>query len=236
MTRIKLCGLSRKKDILAANSLMPEYVGFVFWEKSRRYVSPGKAETLRKILAPEILSVGVFVDEDPENIAALTQRGVIDLIQLHGQENEEYISSLRTLTEKTSLRTLTRKTSLRTLTGKTRLRTLSATPIIKAFKFGEVRKTTADYVMIDSGMGTGQKFDWSAIDLTPDVKSRLFIAGGLTPENVGQAIRTFQPFAVDVSSGIETKGVKDKAKMTAFVDAVRANTTAFVDAVRKETL
>ena len=198
MTRIKLCGLSREEDISAVNALMPEYVGFVFWGKSRRYVSPEIAEGLRKILAPEILSVGVFVDEDPEKIALLTQRGVIDLIQLHGHEDEEYISALRKLTG-----------------GKT---------IIKAFKFGEVRKTTADYVMIDSGMGTGQKFDWSAIDLTPDVKSRLFIAGGLTPENVGQAIRTFHPFAVDVSSGIETGGIKDKAKMTAFVEAVRKET------------
>ena len=78
--------------------------------------------------------------------------------------------------------------------------------------------------MIDSGMGTGKTFDWSAIDLTPDIQSRLFIAGGLTPENVSQAIRTFHPFAVDVSSGIETNGVKDIEKMTAFVEAVRKET------------
>lgn len=197
MTRIKLCGLSRKKDILAANSLMPEYVGFVFWPKSQRYISLETAETLKKILAPEILSVGVFVDEDPENIAALTRRKIIDIIQLHGREDEEYISALRTLTGKI---------------------------IIKVFKSGEIRKTSADYVMIDSGMGTGKTFDWSAVDLTPDINSPLFIAGGLTPENVRQAIHIFHPFAVDVSSGIETNGVKDIEKMTAFVEAVRKET------------
>ena len=198
MTRIKLCGLSRIYDVEAANELLPEYVGFVFWPKSRRYVSPEIAESLRKNLAPEILSVGVFVDEDPQNIASLIQRGIIDVIQLHGHENDEYISVLRKLTG-----------------GKT---------IIKAFKFGEVRKTSADYVMIDSGMGTGRTFDWSAFSITHNTNYPLFIAGGLTPENVGQAIRTFHPFAVDVSSGIETDGIKDKAKMTAFVEAVRKET------------
>ena len=197
MTKIKLCGLSRESDIFAANALMPEYVGFVFWGKSKRYVSPETAETLRKMLAPEILSVGVFVDEDPENIAALTQRGIIDMIQLHGHENEEYISRLRTLTGKN---------------------------IIKAFKSGEVRKTSADYVMIDSGMGTGKTFDWSACSITQNITSPLFIAGGLTPENAAQAIQIFHPFAVDVSSGIETNGVKNIEKMTAFVEAVRKET------------
>ena len=197
MIRIKLCGLSRENDIFAANALMPEYVGFVFWEKSRRYVSPEMAEGLRKILAHEILSVGVFVDEDPENIAAITQRGIIDIIQLHGHENEEYIYQLRTLTGKN---------------------------IIKAFKSGEVRKTSADYVMIDSGMGTGKTFDWSACSITQNITSPLFIAGGLTPENAAQAIQIFHPFAVDVSSGIETNGVKNIEKMTAFVEAVRKET------------
>ena len=197
MIRIKLCGLSRENDIFAANALMPEYVGFVFWPKSRRYASPETAETLKKILVPEILSVGVFVDEDPENIAAITQRGIIDIIQLHGHENEEYIYQLRTLSGKN---------------------------IIKAFKSGEVRKTSADYVMIDSGMGTGKTFDWSACSITQNITSPLFIAGGLTPENAAQAIQIFHPFAVDVSSGIETNGVKDIEKMTAFVEAVRKET------------
>ncbi|MBQ7155787.1 MAG: phosphoribosylanthranilate isomerase [Synergistaceae bacterium] len=190
MTRIKLCGLSREEDIRTANELMPDYVGFVFWEKSRRYVEPVRAEKLRKILAEGISAVGVFVDEKPENISALANSGVIDIVQLHGQESEEYIACLRKLIH---------------------------APIIKAFRFGEVRETTADYVMIDSGMGTGKTFDWSGISTTRPY----FLAGGLTPENVRTAIRTLHPFAVDVSSGIETDGVKDAEKIRAFVEAVR---------------
>ena len=188
MTRIKLCGLSREADILAANELMPDYVGFVFWRKSRRYVSPEHAVRLRKILNPEIQAVGVFVDEKPEIVAAISEH--VDAVQLHGQEDEGYIKSLRALISK---------------------------PVIKAFKFGEVRETSADYVMIDSGMGTGKVFDWSAVN----IKRPFFLAGGLTPENVRDAIRTLHPFAVDVSSGIETDGVKDRAKMKAFAEAVR---------------
>ena len=193
MTKIKLCGLSREDDIDAANELMPEYIGFVFWNKSRRYVSPERAKILRKILAPEIFAVGVFVDEKPEIIKAITDADIIDVIQLHGQEDNEYISSLRKLTSK---------------------------PIIKAFKserINDAQDSKADYVMLDSGMGTGKSFDWSMISITRPY----FLAGGLAPENVRNAINTLKPFAVDVSSGIETNGVKDKVKMKAFVDAVR---------------
>lgn len=194
MTRIKLCGLSREQDILAANSLMPDYIGFVFWSRSKRYVSPERAQALRKILAEGISAVGVFVDEEPENIASLVHSGIIDIIQLHGHETEGYITSLRKLTP---------------------------APIIKAFKFGEVRDTSADYIMIDSGMGTGKTFDWSGISVTRPY----FLAGGLSPENVRLAVRTLHPFAVDVSSGIETEGLKDTAKMTAFAGAVRQEDT-----------
>ena len=190
MTRIKLCGLSRTEDVRAANSLMPEYIGFVFWERSRRYVKPEKAENLRKVLAATISAVGVFVDEKPENISALANSGVIDIVQLHGQESEEYIASLRKLIH---------------------------APIIKAFKFTEVRSTSADYVMIDSGMGTGKTFNWSGIE----IERPYFLAGGLNPDNVRTAIRTLHPFAVDVSSGIESGGMKDRVKMAEFVEAVR---------------
>ena len=194
MTRIKLCGLSREEDIHAVNALMPDYVGFVFWSRSKRYVSPEHAQTLRKILAEGISAVGVFVDEDPANIASLTRSGTIDLIQLHGHETEDYITNLRSLTP---------------------------APIIKAFKFSGTSGTSADYIMIDSGMGTGKTFDWSAIHASRPY----FLAGGLSPENVRLAIRTLHPFAVDVSSGIETGGTKDAEKMRAFVEAVRQEDT-----------
>ena len=103
MTRIKLCGLSRLCDVDAVNDLRPEYAGFVFWEKSRRYVAPELAASLRKNLAAGIQAVGVFVDECPERIAALTGLGVIDVVQLHGSEDNAYISRLRTLTGVQSL-------------------------------------------------------------------------------------------------------------------------------------
>ena len=188
MTQIKLCGLTREEDIHAANELMPDYVGFVFWEKSRRYVPPSRAEALRKILADVIKAVGVFVDAEPEYIASMA--GIIGIIQLHGNEDDEYLA---------------------------RLRTLTALPIIKAFKFSGVRDTTADFIMIDTGKGTGRTFDWKMIDISRPY----FLAGGLNPENVRTAIRTLHPFAVDVSSGIETGGRKDAEKMREFVGAVR---------------
>ena len=198
MTRIKLCGLSRPCDIEAANALKPEYIGFVFAPKSRRYVSPETAEALRKMLDPAIRAVGVFVREDLERIAGLLERGIIDLAQLHGNEDEKYIARLRALTGK---------------------------PLIRAFRvdspadLADARESTADFILLDNGAGgTGESFDWS---LLQGFGRPYFLAGGLNPENAAAAVETLRPFAVDVSSGIETDGVKDGKKMKAFVDAVR---------------
>ncbi len=198
MTRIKLCGLSRPCDIEAANALRPEYIGFVFAPKSRRYVTQETAEALRKMLDPAIRAVGVFVREDPERIAGLLDRGIIDLAQLHGNEDEKYIARLRALTGK---------------------------PLIRAFRvdspadLADARESTADFILLDNGAGgTGESFDWS---LLQGFGRPYFLAGGLNPENAAAAVETLRPFAVDVSSGIETDGVKDGKKMKAFVDAVR---------------
>ena len=198
MTRIKLCGLSRPCDIEAANALRPEYIGFVFAPKSRRCVSPETAEALRKMLDPAIRAVGVFVREDPERIAGLLERGIIDLAQLHGNEDEKYIARLRALTGK---------------------------PLIRAFRvdspadLADARESAADFILLDNGAGgTGESFDWS---LLQGFGRPYFLAGGLNPENAAAAVETLRPFAVDVSSGIETDGVKDGKKMKAFVDAVR---------------
>ena len=100
MTKIKLCGLSRPQDIQAANGLLPDYIGFVFAPKSRRYVTPKQAAQLRGLLDPGITAVGVFVNEAPKAVAELLDRGVIDIAQLHGTEDEEYISALRALTDR----------------------------------------------------------------------------------------------------------------------------------------
>lgn len=197
MTKIKLCGLSRICDIETANELKPEYIGFVFAKKSKRYVSPAKAAELKKLLLPEIKAVGVFVNESPEFIAELMQKGTIDMAQLHGDEDETYISRLRLLTDK---------------------------PIIKAFQISKksdidkVKQSTADFVLLDSGAGTGTVFDWNYIK---NITIPYFLAGGLSDDNVEGAIKFLHPYAVDVSSGIEINGYKDKIKTAAFVAAVR---------------
>ncbi len=197
MTRIKLCGLSRPCDIEAANWLRPEYIGFVFSPKSKRYVSPKLATELKRLLHPDIKAVGVFVNESLQNVAELLKNGVIDITQLHGDESEEYINKLRAFTDK---------------------------PIIKAFRVSReqdvanANASTADYVLLDSGAGTGTVFDWNLIS---KIDRPYFLAGGLDTENVCEAIKELHPFAVDVSSGIETDGLKDKTKMAAFVAAVR---------------
>lgn len=198
MAKIKLCGLSRLCDIKAVNELMPEYIGFIFAEKSRRYVSPGQAAKLKEQLDKDIKSVGVFVNAKPEFIVDLLGSGTIDIVQLHGGESEEYINRLRQFTDK---------------------------PIIKAFSVDgerdieEANASGADYVLLDSGKGgTGTVFDW---DLIRKMNRPYFLAGGLTVSNVGNAVEKLRPYAVDVSSGIETDGYKDRNKMEMFVKAVR---------------
>ncbi len=202
MTKIKLCGLTRLCDIEAANELLPEYIGFVFAPGSRRYVTPERAAELKKALCPNITAVGVFVDEEPEVIAELLERGVIGAAQLHGGEDEEYIRRLRALTGK---------------------------PIIKAFRMdGEedaaaAERSGADLVLLDSGSGgTGKAFDWR---LAEKMGRLYFLSGGLSPENAGAAVRRLHPYGVDVSSGIETGGHKDIGRMRRFVEAVRTTET-----------
>lgn len=198
MTKVKFCGLSRRCDVEAANRLKPEYVGFVFAPKSSRYVTPEQAAGLKRLLHHSIQAVGVFVGENPETVALLLNNGTIDMAQLHGNETESYMKQLRTLTDK---------------------------PIIKAFSIDNERDIdgiqagTADYLLLDSGDGgTGTAFDWSLIR---NVGIPYFLAGGLGSHNVEHAVEMLKPYAVDVSSGIETDGYKDKRKMEQFISAVR---------------
>ena len=200
MTRIKLCGLTRPEDIAAANALQPEYIGFVFAAKSKRAVSREMAAALKAQLSPQIQAVGVFVSETPEAVASLLNTGIIDIAQLHGQEDETYIQRLRSLTNK---------------------------KLVRAFRvdgpesLAKAGKSPADLILLDSGAGgTGTVFDWTLLE---KFERPYFLAGGLDPDTVGDAVKRFHPYAVDVSSGIETAGKKDPAKMAAFVAAVRKN-------------
>ncbi len=196
-TGIKFCGLTRLQDIEYANLIRPEYIGFVFWEKSRRKVDAAGALSLKNGLSDGISAVGVFVDEKPEAVAKLLNEGVIDIAQLHGSEDEVYIKKLRALTDK---------------------------PLIKAFQIrtakdaAEAQKCSADHILLDAGKGDGVTFDW---ELLHSMERPYFLAGGLDVSNVRAALDRLAPFAVDVSSGIETDGVKDFDKMKAFAAAVR---------------
>jgi len=197
MTKMKFCGLTRIADIEAVNEVKPDYIGFVFVAGRRRSVTIEKAVELRRQLSPNIKAVGVFINEQPELVAQLLENNIIDLAQLHGTEDEAYIQRLRKLTDK---------------------------PIIKAFKLQAaeiapaIDACSADYVLLDSGTGTGKVFDWS---LVQNIKRPYFLAGGLNIDNIEAALEQLQPFAVDLSSGIETEGLKDKAKMAAFAAIVR---------------
>ena len=200
MTRIKLCGLTRPEDIAAANALQPEYIGFVFAPKSKRYVSPQQAAQLRAQLNPAIKAVGVFVNEPPEAVARLLNEKLIDIAQLHGQEDAAYLARLRSLTAK---------------------------PLWQAFRaesaagLAAAARSPADMVLLDSGAGgTGTVFNWKLLQGFP---RPYILAGGLDADNATDAVTRLHPYAVDVSSGIETAGKKDPAKMAAFVAAVRKN-------------
>ncbi len=198
MTKIKLCGLSRLCDIEAANELKPEYIGFVFAPGSRRYVNSDQVAGLKEQLSSDSKAVGVFVNEKPEFIVDLLKRGTIDIVQLHGSESEEYIMKLRQMTDKPVIKAIT---------------------IDKEQDIEAANASSADYVLLDSGRGgTGVVFDWK---LLKKVDRPYFLAGGLTTDNVRDAVKIWKPYAVDVSSGIETDGYKDRRKMERFVKEVR---------------
>lgn len=197
MTKIKLCGMKRACDIDFANELAPDFVGFVFAPKSKRYVTLEEAKKLRQRLNDGITPVGVFVDESIERIEYLVRNNIISIVQLHGKEDNEYIKEIRT---------------------KVNCKIIQAFHIETEYDIARAEQSEADYVMLDSGGGTGRVFNHSLIQ---NLKRNFFLAGGLDSKNVCEAILKCKPYAVDASSSLETDGVKDKNKMTAFVRAVR---------------
>ena len=196
MTAIKLCGMMSESDIRKANELMPEYAGFVFFEKSSRNLSPERALELKEKLSGSIKAVGVFVDADESFIKELIDNGTIDAAQLHGNEGDDYIRRLKD----------------------------AGIYVIKAIRVRDdeslkkAETSPADMILLDAGMGGGERFNW---EMLRDFKRKYFLAGGLDPENVRQAIESLHPYGVDVSSGIETGGRKDSGKMEKFVENVR---------------
>lgn len=197
MTIVKVCGMTRPEDIEAANRLRPDMVGFVFHRPSRRCVTREGAMELGSMLDPSIRRVGVFVDEDPLVISELVGCGAIDTVQLHGVEDGAYIRGLERLID---------------------------APVIKTFIVRDgsdieaANRCEADMVLLDAGMGSGRTFDWSLLE---GMERDYILSGGLNPGNISEAVGRYRPFGVDVSSGVETDGRKNPAKMVAFIEAVR---------------
>ncbi|HEX3038752.1 MAG TPA: phosphoribosylanthranilate isomerase [Caproiciproducens sp.] len=202
MTKVKICGLTRMEDILAANQFHPDYIGFVF-AKSRRQVDADTARKLKSALDGGIKAVGIFVNEEINAIASLVQAGILDAVQLHGNEDEGYIASLRA---KISV------PIIKAVSVRSREQILSASCL------------PCDYLLLDTYVpgeqgGSGKSFDWSVI---PPIKKPYFLAGGLDCRNVADAIKILHPYCVDVSSGVETDGLKDSGKMAEFISKVRS--------------
>lgn len=198
--KIKLCGMFRDCDIDYANEAKPDYVGFILgFPKSHRNIDAETARRLRSRLDTGIKAVGVFVNSPETTCAEYADCGIIDVIQLHGDEDADFIR---------------------------RLRELTSAPIIKAAKIrtpediGRVQALGADYVLLDNGTGTGEMFDHSLLD-GAEIRQPFFLAGGLTPENLRQAAESVHPYCVDLSSGVETDRLKDREKMLEAVRVIR---------------
>ena len=198
-TKIKICGLKRPEDITYVNEAKPDYCGFIIeFPKSFRSVTADEVRDLVKDLIQEIQPVGVFIDAPMELVRSLLDDGTLALAQLHGQENESYIRELKTYTDKLIIKAFSIKTEA---------------DIKKAIR------SEADYILLDQGAGgTGETFDWS---LVPAIKRPWFLAGGLGCENLESAIHLLHPWAVDLSSSVETDGHKDPDKILEAVYAVR---------------
>ena len=197
-TRIKICGLTRLEDIQAVNEAKPDFCGFIVeFPKSRRNVTGAQLRTLREKLDESILPVGVFVNAPVELPAQLLNEGTISLAQLHGQEDEAYIRRIQKNTGHQVIKVFSVKT---------------------AQDIENALKSPADYILLDQGGGgTGQTFDWSLI---PEIDRPFFLAGGLGVENLETAVRTIHPYAVDLSSSVETDGMKDRDKILKAVQLV----------------
>ncbi len=191
--KIKICGLKSLEDISFINEAQVDFAGFIFAKESKRRISLNQAIEMKKSLSENIQSIGVFVNEKIETILDVTNAKVIEIIQLHGNEDNEYINILKS------------KTDLK---------------IIKAFKADEnlkynIDNTLADFVLIDSYNknnfgGTGEVFDWGLI---PETDKKIFLAGGLNAQNISEAMKETNSYCVDINSGVETDGKKDKNKI-----------------------
>ena len=197
MAKVKICGLTGMEDIHLINRFQPDYAGFVFAD-SRRRITPYLAREMIRVLSPSVKKVGVFVNEPAETVNEISELCDLDIVQLHGEETPYYC-------------------------------TLINRPIWKAVRMKNIDslKEADDYpvagILLDTFSkntygGTGKTFDWNMITTT---KHKIILAGGLSDANAAKAISRVRPYCVDVSSSVETDGVKDGVKIKAFIDIVR---------------
>ncbi|MBR2288997.1 MAG: phosphoribosylanthranilate isomerase [Clostridia bacterium] len=194
---VKICGLRREEDMAAVNAAKPEYAGFILSPRFKRFVAPETVAAYKDVLLPQIRTVGVFVDESPEYVTSAASQARLDVIQLHGHEDNAYVEKVREA---------------------------SGCEIWRAFTIrsqedvAAAEASLADKVILDGGTGEGKRFNW---DLIAGIRRPYILAGGLSDDNVAQARDALHPYGVDVSSGVETDGVKDPEKILRFAREAR---------------
>ena len=198
MVKVKICGLKRLEDIEIVNRYKPDFIGFVFAD-SKRKVSHELASKLKDNLDSDIISVGVFVDASQDEILELYGGGIIEMAQLHGSENEDYINDLK---QKTN--------------GEMKI--INAIEMSQDIDLSDYENSQADYLLLDSGKGSGKTFDWRLI--RKNLKKDFFLAGGLNSSNIKEAIEEFDPYAIDLSSGLESDGFKDENKIRELMEVI----------------
>lgn len=200
MVKVKICGLRRKEDIEYANELKPDYVGFVF-AKSKRQIEVEQALDLISLLDKEIKTVGVFVNEPVENALKIAQTLNLDVLQFHGDETQDYIDNFKNFTVWKAIRIKDKEDLEKTKEFR-----------VNSFVFDTLTKNEYG--------GTGKTFNWEVLKGF-ELNVPIILAGGLNENNVEEAIRIVNPYAVDVSSGVETEGYKDFKKLKSFIEKVR---------------
>lgn len=204
--RIKICGITREEDAIVAAELGVNALGFVFYEKSPRSIPPSKAKQIIRSLPPFISAVGVFVNPTLSTITTMINETGIDTIQLHGEETPQFCEHIKQMSN---------------------IRIIKAFRVHDAFSLEVLEAYKVSAWLLDTYHphlygGSGLTFNWELVKVASSESRPIILAGGLTPENVAQAIKVVKPYGVDVSSGVEiSPGIKDHTKMYLFVEAVR---------------
>lgn len=206
MTKVKICGITNLEDALMSIDAGADMLGFNFYRASPRYVAPQSATAILKLLPAEIGKVGVFVNSSLAELESISSDVSLDFIQLHGDESPDFLSRLANSTD---------------------AKVIKAIRVSPDFRPSMAVEFQADLFLLDTDSrtfgGSGETFDWDAAIRFKELIPEFFLAGGLTPENVEDAIRRVMPFAVDVCSGVESvRGRKDPSKVAAFIRNVKS--------------